>query len=87
MSRHDHITTAALQAQCDQFNQTHPVGTAVTVQLDFRDEPFTTVTRSTAQVLSGHSAVIWLEGVTGCYLLDRVTPAIASTTGVSDAPL
>ncbi len=31
--------------------------------------------RSDAQVLSGHSAVIWLENVSGCYLLDRVTPA------------
>ena len=74
MSRHNHITTTALQAQCDQFNQMHPVGTSVTVQLDGSDEPFKTVTRSTAQVLSGHTAVIWLENVTGCYLLERVTP-------------
>lgn len=28
-----------------------------------------------AQILSGHSAVIWLENVTGCYLLDRVRAA------------
>jgi hypothetical protein len=33
-----------------------------------------TVTTSEAQVLSGHSAVIWLAGISGYYLLDRVTP-------------
>lgn len=31
-------------------------------------------TRSPAEVLGGHSAVVWLEGTSGCYLLDRVTP-------------
>ena len=65
---------SSLQAVCDRFNEAYPVGTSVTVQLDGRDEPFKTVTRSTAQVLSGHTAVIWLENVTGCYLLERVTP-------------
>ena len=39
-----------------------------------------TRTRSEAQVLSGHSAVIWLDGVRGCYLLDRVR-AIPETAG------
>ena len=32
-----------------------------------------TVTTSEAQVLSGHSAVIWLDGISGCYDLERVT--------------
>lgn len=73
------MKASPLQSVCDRFNEKYPVGTSVTVQLDFRDEPFKTVTRSTAQVLSGHSAVIWLEGVTGCYLLDRVTPAAVKT--------
>lgn len=36
---------------------------------------FPTKTRTDAQVLSGHSAVIWVEGIAGCYLLDRVRPA------------
>ncbi|WP_374650281.1 hypothetical protein [Rhizorhabdus sp.] len=35
-----------------------------------------TRTRSKAEVLSGHSAVIWLDGISGCYLLDRVTPIV-----------
>jgi len=75
-------TKAALkkmQAACDAFNAENPIGAKVTVQLDNKDEPFETVTRSKAEVLSGHSAVIWLEGVTGCYLLDRVKPIAQMT--------
>jgi hypothetical protein len=63
-----------MQAECDAFNAENPVGAKVTVKLDGRDDLFETVTRSEAQILSGHSVVIWLENVSGCYLLDRVTP-------------
>lgn len=62
----------ALRAQCDAFNARYPVGQPVTVRMD-RGELVDTVTRSSAEVLSGHSAVIWLDGISGCYLLDRVT--------------
>jgi hypothetical protein len=62
-----------LQAACDAFNAKCPVGGKVKVKLDGVDEPFETVTKSEAQILSGHSAVIWMENVSGCYLLDRVT--------------
>ena len=64
-----------LQAICDKFNASYPVGTEVLLKKDGHDELLPTKTRSTAQVMSGHSAVIWLENVSGCYLLDRVTPA------------
>jgi alpha-ketoglutarate-dependent taurine dioxygenase len=69
-------SAAQLQAACDKFNATHQVGAAVTVQLD-GGEIRETVTTSEAQVLSGHSAVIWLKGVSGCYLLNRVASAVA----------
>jgi hypothetical protein len=59
--------------KCAAWNAKHPVGTKVTVRLD-SGETRETATRSAAEVLSSHSAVIWLEGITGCYLLDRVTP-------------
>ncbi len=62
-----------LQAQCDAFNAAHNVGAAVRLKKD-SGEIVTTTTRSKAEVLSGHSAVIWLEGISGCYLLDRVRP-------------
>lgn len=64
------------QAAVDRWNRAHPVGTRVTVRKD-SGEVVETVTRTEASVLSGHTAVIWLEGISGCYLLDRVT-AIAS---------
>ncbi|OGS99811.1 MAG: hypothetical protein A3K04_02385 [Gallionellales bacterium RBG_16_56_9] len=65
--------TKKMQAECDAFNAKNSVGSDVFVKLDFVDEPFRTRTKSTAQILSGHSAVIWLENVSGCYLLDRVS--------------
>jgi hypothetical protein len=66
-------TPATLQAQCDAFNSRYPVGQKVSFRKDDGAGSIT-VTRSKAEVLSGHSAVIWLEGISGCYLLDRVTP-------------
>lgn len=69
--------TAKLQAVCDKFNAAHQVGAAVSVELD-SGEVRETVTTSEAQVLSGHSAVIWLAGINGCYDLDRVTPSKAT---------
>ena len=62
-----------LQKQVEAFNARFPIGQIVTVRKD-NGEGIRTATRSKAQVLSGHSAVVWLEGITGCYLLDRVTP-------------
>ncbi len=64
--------TAALQRECDAFNARHAVGQPVTVRMDC-GLTVDTVTRSPAQILSGHTAVIWLENISGCYLLDRVT--------------
>ena len=64
-----------MQAECDRFNADVNVGDEVFVKLDGVEEPFRTRTRSEAQILSGHSSVIWLHGVSGCYLLDRVRKA------------
>lgn len=66
-------TLKQLQAECDRFNAKFPVGSEVFVKLDGVEEPFRTVTKSNAQVLGAHSAVIWLENVSGAYLLDRVS--------------
>jgi len=51
--------TAKFQAACDKFNAAHQVGAAVSVELD-NGEVRETVTTSEAQVMGGHSAVIWL---------------------------
>lgn len=74
LTKREQAKTKKLQAVCDKFNAAYPVGTDVLLKKDGHDELFPTKTRSTAQVMSGHSAVIWLENVSGCYLLDRVTP-------------
>lgn len=74
MSGYKKPNIKAMQAACDKFNAACPVGGKVRVKLDNVDEPFETTTRSEAQILSGHSAVVWMDNVSGCYLLDRVTP-------------
>jgi len=60
-----------LQGKCDAWNARYKVGQAVTVRQDSGYERVTK-TSSPASVLSGHTAVIWLDGISGCYLLDRV---------------
>jgi hypothetical protein len=74
-------TPEELTAQCARWNAVNPVGTHVDVQMD-SGKVRETLTRTSAQILGaepsrgyiGHTAVIWLEGITGCYLLSRVTP-------------
>jgi hypothetical protein len=73
---------AKLQAQCDAWNAVNPVGREVTLTRD-NGEQLQTKTRSTAQVLSGHTAVIWVDGVAGCYLLDRVRVVEAVAVAVT----
>lgn len=65
-----------LQRRCDDWNALHPLGTSVTVRRD-NGKTIDTKTRSRAQILSNHSVVIWLAGITGCYDLARVTAVIA----------
>lgn len=69
------LSTEALQRACDAWNARYAIGTAVTVVKDGGDVVATT-TRTAAYVLGGHSAVIMLEGISGCYLLERVNPVL-----------
>jgi hypothetical protein len=55
------------------WNDRYPVGTPVTVEKD-SGEIVATKTRSSAWMLSGHTAVVMLEGISGGYLLSRVRP-------------
>jgi hypothetical protein len=73
---------AKLQAECDAWNAVNPVGCDVVLTRD-NGEQLQTKTRSAAEVLSGHSAVIWLDGVRGCYLLDRVRVSEAVAVAVT----
>ncbi|WP_435285171.1 hypothetical protein [Streptomyces bacillaris] len=64
----------------DKWNSLHPVGTPVTAYPGFRpeDDPkctrLVTRTRSTASVLGGHTAVVWVEGHSACISLTHVDP-------------
>jgi hypothetical protein len=63
------------QQAVDAWNAAHHP--AVPVEVTYVKDDFTvvnTVTRSRAEVLSGHTAVIWLVGVRGCVALERVKP-------------
>lgn len=64
-------STEIMQSKCDAFNEKNPVGSPVTVVEDL-GERIDTKVRCPAQILSGHTAVVWLDGISGCYCLDRV---------------
>jgi hypothetical protein len=51
-----------------------PEGTRVVVRLDSGKEYLTKI-KAAALMLGNHTAVIWLEGISGCYSLERVRKA------------
>jgi len=63
-------TAAMLQEYCDDWNRKYPIGTEVLYQ-PVMGQPECTFhkTRSAAYVLSGHTAAIFLDGVSGCVSL------------------
>lgn len=67
-------SAAQQQNQCDAWNSAHPVGTLVSFEfIQGEGETFRGKSRSEAQVLSGHSPMIWLEGKSGCVHLGHCT--------------
>lgn len=57
--------------QVERFNRLHPVGSEVTFTNDL-GRVMTACVRHQASILSGHTPVMWLEGIPGCFLLSRV---------------
>lgn len=59
------------------WNRFYPVGTPVLVK---RDDGSVTPseTISGAELLGGHTAVVWLRDIRGAYLLDRVSPRVGA---------
>lgn len=66
----------ALQSEVDHFNRVNPVGTMVRYwKMHKHGEPSGTgPTRTPAQVLSGHTAVVWIENCSGCVAISHVEP-------------
>ena len=68
-----------LESQCQKWNNAYPVGTSVEYHPVIGDSAFRQrATVSKAQVLSGHTAVIWLDGERGCVALDACVPIAKS---------
>lgn len=72
MNRSKGKSLATLEHQINEWNRNVPEGSSVKVVKDNGDE-FFTVTRSQAWIVGGHSALVLLRGISGGYLLDRVT--------------
>lgn len=73
------------QRQVDAFNARYPVGTPVLAYPGFRPEDdrnatrLVTRTRSVATVLSGHTAVVWVDGHSACIALTHIDPQTTPT--------
>jgi len=64
-----------LEKRCAQWNAKHPIGTEVEYHPVIGAPAFRLrKTRTQAQVLSGHTAVVWLEGESGCVALEACVP-------------
>ncbi len=61
------------ELEVENFNLKTPVGSKVFVTYDDGSK-VETETTSKAYLLGGHTPVIHLQDVTGCYLLNRVKP-------------
>ena len=61
------------QRMVENWNRKFIPGQKVKVKLDSGTEKVTT-TKTNAELLGGHTPAIFLEGISGCYALDRVTP-------------
>lgn len=73
MANRGYQSHARVDADVKFWNEEHAIGTPVIVTRD-NGEELRTKTRSAAWVLSGHSAVIMVDGISGCYALERVRP-------------
>lgn len=64
-----------------EWNEKYPVGTPVIVTKDDKTE-VRTVTTHEATMLGGHTAVVWLNGISGCYALERVRADVEKMNAV-----
>lgn len=67
-------TLKTLQRQCNDWNAKVKVGDLVQYRSTLDANPQTFVTHTEATILSGHTAVLWLRGRSGCVALDHCEP-------------
>jgi hypothetical protein len=69
------LSLRQLEHVCDRWNARHPVGTPVIYHPVIGEKAGrSTKTTMPASILSGHSAVLFVEGVAGCVALEAVEP-------------
>jgi hypothetical protein len=73
-----HLAQSSLSPQklASKFNERFPIGTTVRYWTGVRGQGLGKIskTRTEAQVIGGHTAVVWLEDQTGCVALSHVEP-------------
>ncbi|WP_446903030.1 hypothetical protein [Burkholderia sp. YIM B11467] len=62
------------QKAVDDWNARVQVGATIQYSEVRGDAPKTFTTRTAAEVLSGHTAVVWLNGKSGCVAISHCTP-------------
>lgn len=61
-----------------KWNKTFPVGTRVRYWTGVREGVGkVSTTKTEADLLGGHTAVVWIEGESGCVALSHVEPEMA----------
>lgn len=68
------MTRTGPDKQVADWNNAVHVGQEVDYRSDPHAAPQRFKTRCHAEVLSGHTAVVWLEGKSGCVSVDACTP-------------
>lgn len=64
------------QKEVDAWNEKVAVGTLVTYTDHPGAEPQQLHTRTPSEVLSGHTAVVWLKGKSGCVAVSHCVPVV-----------
>lgn len=71
------LTQAQLQQTVVDFNARHKVGDAFWAYKRVKGEnPIACTLRTPAELLSGHTPVAWLDGVSGCIALTHLEPRL-----------
>lgn len=78
MTRRSTRTPKKPEQEVNDWNARVKVGDLVEYRFYPEAEPQTFKTRTEAQVLSGHTAVVWLEGKSGCVCCDACRPVVTA---------
>ena len=78
----------SLRSQVEEWNTHYPIGTEVVFHPVIGRELNTRIrkTRTEAQILGDHTAIVFLDGESGCVALDACTPIPRSANAENPQP-